>query len=319
MSITSKSPRKVLLVAFKIGGQVLPAYSHRFSPKKFTLPQLFACLVLKSFFKTDYRGVVAILNDCDSLSEAIDLKTVPHFTTLQKAANRLLRFPNIDRLLTTTVERIMGRRKCVAFAAIDSTGLESRHCSSYFVRRRSREPNLWQTTTYTRFPKLGIVCDTSNHVILFATYSRGPSPDVAQFREPLERASRNAKIRTILADAGYDSESNHTFARESLSIRTVIPAKHGRPTSKPAKGKYRRLMQQRFDDETYGQRWQVETVVSMIKRRLGTAASGRGYWSQGRDLFLMVLTHNIMILRRLIQGFLQSSPDPFFSGLQLVA
>ena len=127
MSMTSKSPRKVLLVAFEIGKKVLPAYSHRFSPKKFTLGQLFACLVLKSFFKTDYRGVVAILNDCDCLPATIGLKTVPHFTTLQKAANRLLRFPNIDRLLTATVERVMRRKKRVTLAAIDSTGLESRH------------------------------------------------------------------------------------------------------------------------------------------------------------------------------------------------
>ena len=32
-------------------------------PKKFTQPQLFACLVLKTFFQTDYRGVVVFLND----------------------------------------------------------------------------------------------------------------------------------------------------------------------------------------------------------------------------------------------------------------
>jgi hypothetical protein len=51
-------------------------------------------------------------------------------------------------------------------------------------------------------------------------------------------------------------------------------------------------MQIRFDKARYGQRWQVETVVSMIKRRLGSATSGRTYWSRRRDLMLMVLTHN---------------------------
>ncbi|MGD9127468.1 MAG: hypothetical protein PVH19_08825, partial [Planctomycetia bacterium] len=62
--------------------------------------------------------------------------------------------------------------------------------------------------------------------------------------------------------------------------------------------RYRRLMQTRFNREKYGQRWQVETVVSMIKRRLGSTTTGRSYHSRRRDLFLMTLTHNIMILRQ---------------------
>ncbi len=63
MSTTSKSPRKVALVALEVGRHALPAYSHRCSPKVYTQPQLFACLVLKEFFRTDYRGIAALLAD----------------------------------------------------------------------------------------------------------------------------------------------------------------------------------------------------------------------------------------------------------------
>ena len=87
MSTTSKSPRKVLLAAYKVGQRSLPQFSHRFSPKTFTLSQLFACLVLKSFLKSDYRGVVEFLADCPELCRTIELKKVPHFTTLQKAGD----------------------------------------------------------------------------------------------------------------------------------------------------------------------------------------------------------------------------------------
>ncbi len=91
MSTTSKSPRRVLKTAYAVAQRTLPAYSHRFSPKKFTQHQLFACLVLKEFLKTDYRGLVEFLADCDSLRAAIELEHVPHFTTVQKAADRLLK------------------------------------------------------------------------------------------------------------------------------------------------------------------------------------------------------------------------------------
>jgi hypothetical protein len=40
----------------KVAEGSLPAYSHRFSPKKFTLHQLFACPVLKDFYGLAYRG-----------------------------------------------------------------------------------------------------------------------------------------------------------------------------------------------------------------------------------------------------------------------
>ena len=74
MSTTSKSPRRVLLKAYAVAKDALPAYTHPCSPKKFTQPQLFACLALKSFFKTDYRGIAAYLKDLPELCKAIGLK-----------------------------------------------------------------------------------------------------------------------------------------------------------------------------------------------------------------------------------------------------
>jgi hypothetical protein len=117
----------------------------------------------------------------------------------------------------------------------------------------------------------------------------------------------------MTADAGYDSEPNHRFARDEHRIRTIIPAKQGRPTTKPATGHYRRLMQTRFDTAAYRDRVQVETVISMIKRRQGAFVRGRTYWSQCRDLHLLVVTHNVMILLR-IEVFYRAVGSRFLAG-----
>lgn len=77
-------------MAIETAQRVLPRYGHRFSRKDFTLPQLFACLVLRKFYKTDYRGIVAILEDCSDLRKELGLTKTPHFTTLQKNEHRLL-------------------------------------------------------------------------------------------------------------------------------------------------------------------------------------------------------------------------------------
>jgi transposase len=103
-------------------------------------------------------------------------------------------------------------------------------------------------------------------------------------------------IEHVLADAGYDSESNHRFARDTNNIKSTIPPKHGRPTTKPFLGKYRRLMQQEFEKEIFGQRWQVETCFSMIKRNQGEALLSKSDCAQNREMMLKVLTHNIAII-----------------------
>ena len=54
-------------------------------------------------------------------------------------------------------------------------------------------------------------------------------------------------------------------------------------------------MSTRFNKPEYGQRWQSETVMSMIKRRQGEAVWSRSSDAWARDMTLMVLTHNILI------------------------
>ena len=142
MSVTSKSPKAVLLTAWKISKASLPAHRHRNSPKKFTQHQLFACLVLKNFLKTDYRGLVEYLADCDSLADAIELVCIPHFTTFQKAARRLLVNKSAQKLLDETVRVQMQRRTRVKEAAIDSTG----------AKCNERKSVLCQTTRDQRKP-----------------------------------------------------------------------------------------------------------------------------------------------------------------------
>ena len=65
MSTTSKSPRKVLLVAYAVGKEALPEYAHRYSPHTYTQPQLFACLALQQF--TEGETVHALCNAVDDL------------------------------------------------------------------------------------------------------------------------------------------------------------------------------------------------------------------------------------------------------------
>lgn len=303
MPRTSKSPKMVAIIAYATAKRAFPLYSKSKSPKKFTQPQLVACLVLKEFFKTDYRGIVEILADSSDLRVVLEMTEVPHYTTLQKAAYRLTGKKPLNRLMNEILAIAVATktmRPRVALSAIDSTGFESHHVSSYFVRRRGREDHPYQTMTYTRFPKVGIVVDCTSYLVLSGIPSWGPSPDILHWKSAVREAVKRAALKVLTADAGYDAEHAHAFAREEHGIRTIIPNRIGRPTTKLPSGKYRKIMATRFNKTLYGQRWQVETINSVIKRRLGSFLRARTYWSQLREMMLRLFAYNVMVVWRAV-------------------
>jgi hypothetical protein len=293
----TKSPRDVARRALAAGQAALRCYAHKYSPKKYTQPQLFACLVLKAFFKTDYRGIVIYLDDLPDLAGVLGLHHVPHWTTLQKASRRLLVRRRVRRLLAFTISRVLGPRRRVKRAALDSSGFECGHTSHYYARRRTKGADAKEKVRLSRYAKLEAAFDVATHLILGAIPRRGPAVDTNRFIPLLDEALRQVRVAAALADAGYDSEGNHRHARERRGVKSFIPAEAGRPSSKLPAGRYRRQMKQRLNKDygQYGQRWQAETGFSMIKRRLGSALGGRSYGSQCRELMLLVLTYNLML------------------------
>lgn len=87
----TKSPRAVAREAMRLAQDALPPYSATRSRKDFTQHQLFAILALKTFLKTDYRGVEAFLRDFAEVRADLGLTKVPRYSTLCYAEQRLLK------------------------------------------------------------------------------------------------------------------------------------------------------------------------------------------------------------------------------------
>jgi Transposase DDE domain len=316
--LTSKSPRDVAMVALAAGKEAFSDYSHVYSPKKFTQPQLFACLVLREFEKKDYRGIRQLLIDCPELRHVIGLTSVPHYTTLQKASRRLLKQDRVRILLNDTVRRIRRRRKRVKHAAVDSSGFDAHHASRYFIWRRDnrkeREKRPKKRVSYKRYGKLMLIVCCVTHAILAAVASAGPTPDIDQLDGVLDELPASQTILHMVADAGFDSAYNHRLLREEHGIRSTIPPEHGRHSKDPnalPPDKYRRLMKTRFNKPAYKKRSQIETVFSMLKRNFGSALRARSHWGRNRDLYLRILTHNIALA--LLRVFYRAGQKPISS------
>jgi hypothetical protein len=168
-------------------------------------------------------------------------------------------------LCATTAAQDRGLITDTPTAAVDGTGLESRHTSRYFFKRAGRKQS------FRLWTKLTVACDTQSHFFAGATVVAGPSNDSPQLPPVMVQASLAVVWDRVLADAAFDSEEHHRYCREELGVRsTIIPLNHRGQGRKWPKTQYRRQMVKRFRKKpkgskhrrVFGQRWQAESAFS---------------------------------------------------------
>jgi IS5 family transposase len=279
-------------VALEVSKEVLPAYSHRFSPQRFSQPQLLAILCLMRYEDWTFRAAEVRLAEHRELRRALELRTVPDYTTLFRF---LLRLPEelIGQVLAEVVRRFQNRRanleKSQSCVAVDATGLAPGSVSSFFIRRREQHGGAPMPWRY--WLKWLLAVDTRLRLILAQKAHRGPVNDCATLRPLLDQVAAEKPIATVVADAEFDSERNHRHIRERIGAESIIPAKRGKASWK-LRG-VRAEMRAAFPAERYRQRVHAETVFSAIKRKLSAKAPGRSLRTQRKQALLLGLAYNI--------------------------
>lgn len=295
----TKSPLALAKLAYRLAQASLDPYSSLKSRHDFTQPQLFAILVLKQFFKTDYRGIVALLADHAELRKILMLKKLPHYSTLDYAQQRLMKLEPYEQLqvaVFTHADR-EGRIAAAPEGAIDSTGFECRHISQHFIHRKTA----LQEYTIRDWTKLTTICETQSYLWSAAVVSKGPNYDAPWFTPAVLQGHQWLHLACLLGDSAFDDEEHYRLARQDLNIGLTLIALNPRwSLYRPAKTPYRREMQVAFNDHIYHHRWHVESTFSQDKRVLGSSLRSRSEATRETECFLRVLTHNLMLLALLL-------------------
>jgi hypothetical protein len=312
--LTCKSPRKVMRAAWYLAQDALPKYFNKFSRHDFTVPQLFACLIVKEQQRKTYRDIEALLRDAPQWCHDIGMRKVPDHNTLCRAFHALNFMRRTGKLLDRLTQWFAIAKQLGSTAALDSSLYDPRYRSRHYEQRcrhyaalKNHSANTRRSRTARLCPKLSVGVCTRCHLILSTRVRTGFGSDNRDF-EPLlfDAWRRHPRLRTVLADAGFDSESNHRIARLDMGVRSFIKTGIGRPSKKPPSGYYRRLMSKRLKGsqkgKSYGQRAQAETVNSMLKRNLGDALRSRSPRARRNEQLLRVLAHNIALLCDEIEG-----------------
>jgi hypothetical protein len=252
----------IVKLALRLARRHLADHAHKFAPKKFTQPQLFACLILKAHMGCTYRRCEELLTLMPAVREAIGLEEVPRFTTLQAFADR----PEILTLIDGVLASI-GRAVCKASpqeGALDGTGLEVTSASAHFVSRAGRRR--------TRFVKvmLGVLCAAVIPVSLVVDWR--PSHDMKQAWTLREKMRETCRPTMLWGDGAFDCEEWHRANWEDWGVPSYAPT-----TVRSAAGRVNGLYRGTFrlPVEGYGRRWMCESVNRGIKRTSGSTLRSR--------------------------------------------
>lgn len=168
--------------------------------------------------------------------------------------------------------------------AVNTTGFYGSNASLHYRTRTGRKFEGWI--------KGGNAVGTSSLFVLAWRFGRGPGIDVrylSGLRRDASRYGSYVKRRrawVLLADSGFD---NHTPRPDDL-----IPPKrrHGKIVD-PLRKERADLVSQARLDGLCGQRWKVETVNSVIKRKFGGFVHSRKPSLQKREPIVKALLSNI--------------------------
>jgi Transposase DDE domain len=270
---------RVAELALAAGRAELPDYSCPKSPRKFTQPQLLACLVVKAYQRQTYQGAADLLAASDALRAALGLTRVPDQSTLCRFADRAAGPAVIDRVLG----RVLAQAgPAVGDAAMDSTGLDPGTASAHYQARRG--------TTHAGYVKVSVVVLCGSLLPLAVVVSRGPRPDATEAPDLLARARAKGTPARLFADRGYDAESVHRFCYEEWGTESYIPPVIKRKDG-TAGGRYRSRMTELPAD--YGKRWHAESFFSGLKRTTGSRLAARKPAAQDAEAALRVLAYAV--------------------------
>lgn len=262
-----KKPSQLLKftrICLNLARQQIPPYSSPFSKQTFTQPQLVVLYCLKIKLRVTYRDLIDWLEEMPRLRRALGLRRLPHFTTVQKAFERL----------SLAIWRMLQRLSVFlgdGIAALDASGWDRSYASRYYTQRIGLKIRALKTT---------LLVDTQTQLDVHVTTTRKHDTQIAPqlTRRNLER------FAVLVADKGYD-DGAHRHRLKAWGKRTLIKHREFAPSDKAANA--------RMDAKIYHKRSLVETVISVLKRTYGDAVSSRVWWRQFRELVVMCLVYNV--------------------------
>ena len=197
---------------------------------------------MKIYTRSTYRQITDLLELSDTIQKYLHLKKIPHYTTLQKFFQRL----PTSILQELNKQILLNHEINGEIIALDGSGFTNDYAA--IIRRKERKS----------YVKNHISIDVDSRLILHYAAQRGPRFDT-RFAIAAIRNIKRYNPKYILADRAYDTEPIRKCINEEAKAEDQIPLK-----TRAKNGYYRLKSKNKFNQEIYSRRNNVESIFSVI-------------------------------------------------------
>ena len=247
--------------------RLLSDYSNKFSRRDFIQPQLMVLAGMQQRFRLKWRELEDLVTEMPRLQKVLGLKKVPDFSTIPKF---------LKRVPPWILDRFFGSGRCDVLG-IDASGFSSTIASPHYEKRcEKKRPYL----------KSSIAVDLNSLKIQAVKTRRSHAHDGRDFPSLVKKC----KFDTVVADKGYDDEKLHRLVHK-MGADSIIPVRERK--RKRVIGRHRKRLAEGYDEDTYHQRSKVESVFSVVKRKLSEEVRARSTNMQKRELKVKFWAYNV--------------------------
>jgi transposase len=220
--------------------------------------------------------------------------------------------PALTPLLKSLIEESASPLKAVETDfAVDSSGFATTTYNRWFDHKWGK------VRSEAKWIKTHLMCGVKTHVVTSVEATAFESADAPQFAPLVNTTAKTFTINEVSADKAYSSRKN-LHAVQAVGGVAYIPFKNRTNGIGNAQDGFDSLWNRMwhfysFNRDTfmvhYHQRSNVETTLSMIKRKFGASVRAKTPTAQVNEVLCKILCHNICVL---IQSLSELGLEPTF-------
>lgn len=266
-----------------------PKHFSKYSKKTFNNWQLFALLILRQNAKKSYNDFVEEWLPCATpILQFLKLKDIPSASCLIKFAKRLEAHWGHSALGKTAKLAEIS----LAIVGIDGTTSSTKYGSRHYYKRIGAKLKKKDSIKWVS------VVELKKQIILAIKIRKKTRHDNVDFKPLIRKTRRQTKIKRGIGDMGFDKEGNYTLFEEEIGGEFIAPVRNKKVPIWRTKGQHRKKLKKYFPKKKYNQRSKNETVIGVVKKKMGDALYSVKFHMRKIELLMRCITYN---LNRLIK------------------
>ena len=241
--------------------------------------------IRRQYESKSYRRFTEFLKECVGIQEYLGLSTIPHYTTLQKAAARL----EGNLLHKMLQEFILYKKVRLVLAGIDGSGFSYSTASYYYTKRVQLRRN---------FLKVVVCADMNTQLVCCVMTHHNMQHDNPDFLPLLYKTNNVVPVDIVLGGMGFDDENNHVGA-EQINTAAIISTRYGTVPIYRTSGIHRKEMKRNFPVQLYHQRNKSKTIFFVIKQIMSGDVTSRNVTTQDNEMLYRLIAYNAYRIRKL--------------------